>query len=313
MLNALLVILGPTAVGKTEVAVDLLSKIKGEIISADSRQIYKEMDIGTAKPSKEIREKIPHHLVDVVFPNEVFNAAEFGLKARAIIKKLQKEDKLPVLVGGSGLYIKAAVDGLFVGPGADWHLRKRLREKADKEGRGALYRELKKVDPEAASHIHPNDERRIVRALEVYELSGEKISAFQRRSSSPLPNVVMVGLRKGRDSLYRSINKRVDKMIKEGLIEEVRGLLARGYSEELPSMQGLGYRQIIGYLKGKYPKEEAVRLIKRDTRRFARRQLNWFKRDKRITWLDVEKYSSTRDVSYKILDILQQRVYSEKM
>jgi len=313
VLNALLVILGPTAVGKTEVAVDLLSKIKAEIISADSRQIYKEMDIGTAKPPGEIRNKFPHHLIDIIFPDEVFNAAEFGLKARAVIKKLQEQDKLPILVGGSGLYIKAAVDGLFVGPGADGELRERLKERASREGSDALYRELKKVDPEAASHIHPNDQRRVIRALEVYELSGKRISSYQKERLSPLPNVVMIGLRKRRDSLYRSINERVDRMIEEGLVEEVKALLGKGYSKDLPSMQGLGYRQIIGYLNGEYSREEAVRLIKRDTRRFARRQLNWFKKDKRIIWLDVGEYSSVGQISDKILEILQKRIHSAKM
>lgn len=308
VLNALLVILGPTAVGKTEVAVDLLSKIKGEIISVDSRQIYKEMDIGTAKPSKTIREKIPHHLIDIVFPDEAFNAAEFGNRARSIISKLQHQDKLPILVGGSGLYIRAAVDGLFVGPGADGNLRNRLKEKAVREGSGALYRDLRRVDPETASRIHPNDQRRVIRALEVYELSGKRISSYQKERPSPLPNTVMIGLRKKRDSLYCSINERVDRMIGEGLIGEVKALLSRGYSKDFPSMQGLGYRQITGYLNGQYSREEAVRLIKRDTRRFARRQLTWFKKEKRIIWLDMEEYPSIGDVSYKILDILQERV-----
>jgi len=308
VLNVLLVIVGPTAVGKTEVAVDLLSRVKGEIISADSRQIYREMDIGTAKPSKAVMKKVPHHLIDIVSPNEVFNAAEFGLKARTIIRRLQEQDKLPVLVGGSGLYIKATVDGLFVGPGADWRLREKLKERAGREGNDSLYQDLRKVDPQAASHIHPNDQRRIIRALEVYELTGKRISSYQKENLSPLSCVVMVGLNKSRDSLYRSINERVDRMMWQGLIEETRALLDRGYSESLPSMQGLGYRQVMGYLKGNYSKEEAIRLIKRDTRRFARRQLNWFGKDERIIWLNMEEYPSLSNVSCRILKILQERL-----
>ena len=311
VMDALLVIVGPTAVGKTEVAVNLARRVKGEVISADSRQIYREMDIGTAKPSERIRKEIPHHLIDVVFPDEVFNAAEFGVRARSIIKRLQKERKLPILVGGSGLYIRAAVDGLFVGPGADWELRERLKEKARREGNESLYRDLKRIDPEAASRIHPNDQRRIIRALEVYELTGKKISSYQKERSARLSGVVMIGLERKRESLYRLINERVDRMIGQGLIEEVKSLLDKGYSEDLPSMQGLGYRQIIGYLKGDYSKEEAIRLIKRDTRRFARRQLNWFKKDDRIIWLNMEEYPSVGKVSCKILEILKKRLPKE--
>lgn len=303
----LLVILGPTAVGKTEVALNLLSKIRGEIISADSRQIYKGMDIGTGKPSLMIRKKFSHHLVDIISPSQIFNAGEFKKQAEEIIKKLQKEDKLPLVVGGTALYIKALVDGLFVGPGADWNLREKLKQEAEKKGNKALYEKLKKIDPETASRVHPNDQRRVIRALEVYYLSGKKISSYQKERPSSLLKTVIIGLRRKRDSLYKLINERVDKMIKEGLIQEVETLLKKGYSEELPSMQGLGYRQIIGYLKGKYSKEEAIRLIKRDTRRFSKRQLSWFKKDKRIIWLNMEDYSFNKAAD-KIIEILKERI-----
>jgi len=313
MLDALLVILGPTGVGKTEAAIDLSKRIKAEIISADSRKIYKGMDIGTAKPSQAIRQRIPHHLIDIFSPEEVFNVADFKQRAEAIIQRLQKKNKLPILVGGSGLYIRAVVDGLFVGPGTDWNLRERLREKERKEGRGALYKELERVDSSAASRLHPHDERRIIRALEVYELSGKPISFYQRQAPSSLSNTVIIGLTKKRESLYRSINIRVEKMIEEGLIREVKSLLASGYSQYLPSMQGLGYQHIVGYLKGKYSKEEAIRLIKRDTRRFARRQLNWFKKDNRILWLDREEFSSLDELSDRIIKILLEKIPQVKI
>jgi len=307
MIDALLVILGPTGVGKTEAAIDLSKRLKAEIISADSRKIYKGMDIGTAKPSQTIRRRIPHWLIDIFSPEEVFSAADFREQAKEIIQRVQKKDKLPILVGGSSLYIRAVVDGLFVGPAADWDLRERLKEKERKEGRGALYKELERVDPLAASRLHPHDERRIIRALEVYELSGKPISFYQRQTPSSLSNTVIIGLTKKRESLYRSINMRVEKMVEKGLIREVKSLLASGYSEELPSMQGLGYQQVIGHLKGKYSKEEAIRLIKRDTRRFARRQLNWFKKDKRILWLDRDEFSSVSPLSDEIIKIFLQK------
>lgn len=308
MLDALLVIVGPTGVGKSEVAVDLVGRLRAEIISCDSRQIYREMDIGTAKPSPEVRRKAFHHLIDIASPREVFSAAEFKRRAEPIIKRVQKENRLPLLVGGSGLYIRAVVDGIFVGPGADWDLRARLREKEDKS-RGSLYEELRRVDPVAASHLHSHDERRVIRALEVYYLSGRPISSHQRQPPySPLPSTVMVGLRMERKTLYRLINRRVDVMMEEGLVKEVEGLLDRGYDEDLPSMQGLGYRQIIGYLKGKYSREEAVRLIKRDTRRFAKHQLTWFRKDSRIIWLDREKFPTPGEASQKIVQILLEKL-----
>lgn len=312
-MNALLVILGPTGVGKTEVAIELAKRFRGEIISADSRQIYKEMDIGTGKSSSSVRQRVPHHLIDLVSPEYIFNVADFKTRAEAIIKKLQGEDKLPILVGGSGLYIKAVVDGLFVGPGADWKLREKLKEKEKREGRGTLHQELERVDPTTASRLHPHDQRRIIRALEVYHLSDRPISSYQTQFPSTLVNTVMIGLERERESLFRLINDRVDQMVREGLIEEVESLLNKGYSEDLPSLQGLGYQQIIGYLKGEYPEEEAISLIKRDTRRFAKRQISWFKRDKRILWIDTEEFSSLDDVSEEIVKILIRKIPQIKL
>ena len=309
MLDALLVIVGPTAVGKSEVAVDLVGRLRAEIISCDSRQIYREIDIGTAKPSPEVRSKAPHHLIDIAAPDEVFSAAEFKRRAETIIKRIQEKNKLPLLVGGSGLYIRAVVDGIFAGPGRDQDLRARLREKEGREGRGSLYQELRRIDPVAASHLHSHDERRVIRALEVYYLSGRPISSHQRETPySPLPQTVMVGLRMERKALYQLINRRVDAMMEEGLLGEVEGLLEKGYDEDLPSMEGLGYRQIIGYLKGKYSREEAVQLMKRDTRRFAKHQLSWFNKDSRIIWLEREMFPTSGEASQKIIEILLEKL-----
>jgi len=313
LLDALLVILGPTGVGKTEVAIELAKRIRAEIISADSRQIYKEMDIGTAKPSLTVRQEVSHHLIDLILPDEVFDVANFKVRAEVIINEVQKKDKLPILAGGSGLYIQAVVDGLFAGPGADWKLRERLKKKEKREGAGTLHRELERVDPTAASRLHPHDQRRVIRALEVYHLSGKPISSYQTQFPSTLVNTVMIGLERERESLFRLINERVDRMVAEGLIEEVKSLLSKGYSEDLPSLQGLGYQQIIGYLRGEYPEEEAIRLIKRDSRRFAKRQMSWFKRDKRILWIDTEEFSSFNDISDKIMEILIEKIPQVKL
>jgi tRNA dimethylallyltransferase len=303
------IILGPTGVGKTEIALRVAEELAGEIISCDSRKIYKLLDIGTAKPSKEERKKIPHHLIDIADLREEFSVADFKREAERKISQIQNREKLPLLVGGSPLYIKAVIDGLFSGPGKDPDLRKRLIEKAKKSGDEYLYRRLKKVDPPAAEKIHPHDLKRIIRALEIFELTGKPISYHQQLSSfnpqfSRLGRVIMIGLRRKREELYKRINNRVDKMLEAGLVGEVKELLKKGYSENLNSLQGLGYKQIIGYLKGRYNFKEAVRLLKRDTRRFAKRQMTWFRKDKRITWVDIEGNNNGREVVNKIKKIL---------
>ncbi len=308
LLKALLVIVGPTGAGKSKVTLSLLKRVGGEVISADSRQIYRRMDIGTDKVSKKIRKTFPHHLIDMVEPDEIFNAAQFGKISKPIIEKLQKEDKLPLLVGGSGLYIKSVVDGIFIGPGANWQLREELKAKIRIKGSEFLHGMLREVDKVSALRIHPRDERRIIRALEVYKATGKPISYYQKQTPSILTHTLMIGLRWEKATLYRIIEQRVDKMLEKGLIEEVKSLLKKGYGENLPSMQGIGYRQIVGYLKGEYSLEEAIRLMKRDTRRFAKRQLNWFKRDPRIIWIQREQYPSCEDTSNKILKILLKKL-----
>ncbi|RLE12432.1 tRNA (adenosine(37)-N6)-dimethylallyltransferase MiaA [Candidatus Aerophobetes bacterium] len=309
MLDALLIIAGPTGTGKTKTALLLLNRVKAEIISADSRQIYRGMDIGTDKVSRKIRKKYPHHLIDIADPGKVFTVADFKKLAEAVIKDLQEKNKLPIVVGGSGLYIKAITSGIFPGPGANWQLRKRLLLKIEKEGLQNVYTELKRVDPLYASKIHPNDKRRLIRALEVYYLTGKPISEHQGETYPYKGKKLMVGLRwRERSTLYKVIEDRVDRMIEKGLVEEVKDLLGRGYDEDLPAMQALGYRQIVAYLKGKVSFDEAIRLIKRDTRRFAKRQLTWFKKEKDIIWLDREDYPSLKKLAEKIITILLQEI-----
>jgi tRNA dimethylallyltransferase len=307
-ISGLLVILGPTGVGKTEIALRIAEELRGEIISCDSRKVYRLLDIGTAKPSEEEREKIPHHLIDIVAdPGEEFSVADFKREAERKISQIQKRGKLPILAGGSPLYIKAVVDGLFPGPGKNPDLRKRLAEEAKNLGDEHLYERLKEVDPSQAEKVHPHDLKRVIRALEVFELTGKPISYHQQFSTishQPLANIIMIGLRRKREELYKRINSRVDKMLKAGLVEEVKGLLKKGYPESLNSLQGLGYKQVIGYLKGRYSLEEAVRLLKRDTRRFAKRQMTWFRKDTRITWIDIKESDNDKEVVNKIKEIL---------
>jgi len=308
-LNTVLVITGPTCSGKTEIALSLVKRIRAEIISADSRQIYRGMDIGTDKVSEDVRKRFPHHLIDVVSPSEIFTVADFKKKAEAVINRLQGEGKLPVVCGGTGLYIRALTQGIFPGPGRDEKLREKLRLRVKEGGLSSLYNELKEADPEICQHIHPNDEVRIIRALEVLYKTGVPISFHQkRRTFTPSWKMVKVGIRwRERTYLYRLIEERVDRMIEKGLVEEVKGLLAAGYREYLPSMQAIGYRQMIKYIKSELSLDEAVRLIKRDTKRFAKRQLTWFKKEEGIVWLEREDYPSPEKAAERIIDILLEK------
>ncbi len=289
----LAVIVGPTAVGKSAAAVEVADRLDAEIISADSMQVYRGMDIGTSKVTAaemtaSSGRSIPHHLLDVVTPDQGYSVARFQQEARQLIEDISSRGSLPMLVGGTGLYVQSVIDPYRFGEGSgDKNVRKRLQAKIKQLGRQTLYKELKALDPGAAEKIHPNDEKRIIRALEYYYSTGERISDNRGQREKSRYHLAMVGLTMERRLLYQRINARVEKMIDRGLLAEVRDLLDRGYSPELPAMQGLGYKQIAAYCSGDLTWEEAVRLLKRDTRRFAKRQLTWFKRDKRIHWLDV--------------------------
>ncbi len=287
----LIAIVGPTASGKSQVAMDIASKINAEIISADSMQIYKYMDIGTGKPSLEDRERIPHHLIDIIFPDEAFSAANFKEKARGVIDELRKAGKNILIVGGTGLYIKALLHGLFPSPKADQSLRKELREKARRFGGAFLLQELKDADPVVASRLHPNDVLRIIRALEVYRQTGIPLSRWQEKHAfGDCPyEALKIGLMREREEIYLQIENRVDHMITWGFEEEVRSLLDRGYGRHLKSMQGLGYKRMVEYVCGECDLDEALRLIKRETKAYAKRQLTWFRNDPEVRWVDYPK------------------------
>jgi tRNA dimethylallyltransferase len=285
----LLTVVGPTAVGKTDISIQLAQKLNGEIVSADSVQVYRYLDIGSAKPSLEERKGVPHHLIDVVDPDVNFTVYDYQALAKKYIDEIHGRGNLPILTGGTGLYIKAVLDKYNFSSGKGNPLiRKRLEEECEEKGKEYLYGILKKVDPISTKRIHPNDIRRIMRALEFYYLTGEPISLqweLTKKKSSDY-NTIMVGITMNRKFLYEKINNRVDQMVENGLVKEVEGLLERGYKSNLKSMQSLGYNHIIKYLQEQYDWETAMHEFKRDTRRYAKRQLTWFRADERILWYE---------------------------
>jgi tRNA dimethylallyltransferase len=289
-MNKVLIILGPTAVGKSKVALEIADKLNGEIISADSRQVYKYMDIGIAKPTSQEQKKVPHHLIDIIKPDEKFSAAEYAKRAREAIHEIVERNKQPIVVGGSGLYIKALTEGFFEGPQANAKIRKRLGKEAKKLGNSHLYQKLKAVDPITASKVYPNDLKRIIRGLEVYELTGKTMAELQQRGVYLVPEFefIKVGLSLDRKELYQRIEKRVDAMFRGGLLEEVKNLRKMGYSPKLNALNTLGYKELFLYLQRKITLEEAMEKIKQNTRNYAKRQLTWFKKDKEIIWLSAE-------------------------
>lgn len=302
-LQPLLVITGPTATGKSDVGVLVAEKVGGEIISSDSMLVYRGMDIGTAKPTRAEMRGIPHHMLDIVEPDQDYSVALFQKQARAVIAETAARNNLPVLVGGTGLYVGAVIDNYdFSNACGDSALRQKLLHEAADKGFESLHRRLCEIDPQVASKLHPRDTRRVIRALEVYYLTGKPISSYQKidRHGQLQYNLVMFGLTMERGKLYRRIEQRVDKMIAAGLVEEVQRLLDRGLSIELSSMRGLGYKEIVSHLIGELSLEQAVELLKRNTRRFAKRQLTWFRRDERIKWLDLDDYEGYEPVAQEI-------------
>lgn len=281
-------ILGPTAVGKTGMALELAGRWGGEIVGADSMQVYRRMDIGTAKPTPEERRRIPHHLLDVVDPDEPFDVSRYIGLARGVIASLQREGKPVFIVGGTGLYIRALLGGLIDGPGADEALRQELKQEMKNRGKAHLYERLRARDPRAAGRIDPHDGIRMVRALEVIENTGKSIVEYQeghRFREAPY-ETLRIGLRLDRDRLNDRIDRRTERMIAEGFAEEVRRLLEMGWGESLKSMQSLGYRHMMGCIAGRQSLEQTVDSIQRDTRRYAKRQMTWFTADREIGWLD---------------------------
>ncbi|HEY5974067.1 MAG TPA: tRNA (adenosine(37)-N6)-dimethylallyltransferase MiaA [Geobacteraceae bacterium] len=303
----LVVILGPTAAGKSELAVRLAERFDGEIVNADSMQVYRGLDIGTAKPSQELRERAPHHLLDQVPPDVNFTAADFVAAASAAICEIQGRGKRVFVVGGTGLYIRALLKGLAVSPGGDEEIRRQLVAVAAAEGNDGLMRRLAAVDPETAARLHPNDRLRIIRALEVYQQTGLPLSRYQADHgfAEKHYDCLQLGLLVEREELYRRIEVRVDAMLAAGLVAEVAALLAQGFSPESKPFKAIGYKQVCAYLAGSCSLAEAVELIKRDTRRYAKRQLTWFKSEPEIYW--VEYPESFASICNHVIDFFAQR------
>lgn len=297
-MNKVIILLGPTGVGKTETSILLAKNLDTEIISADSMQIYKGMDIGTAKPSMEQRDAVKHHMIDIVEPSESYSVGRFIEDIKPIVEGLHSKGKVPLIVGGTGLYIKAMTRGLFSGPSADWKLREELLSIEDDQ-EGSLYDYLKNIDPEAATKIMPADTRRIVRALEVSLKTKQGISSFQQKLTIPLPyEFIKIGLKRDRTELYRLIEKRVDKMIGEGLVEEVGKILNK--SPDRTPMQAIGYKEIAMHINGDISLDEAAILIKRNTKRYAKRQYTWFKKEEGIDWIDVTGIYDSKEIFSRV-------------
>lgn len=298
-MKKVVVIAGPTASGKTGLSIELAKKLNGEIISADSMQIYKYMDIGTAKPDFQEMQGIKHYLIDEVYPDEEFSVVKFKELAEKYIKEILQKNKLPFIVGGTGLYISSLINNInFSESESDWELRKLLQKEAEENGPQFIHDKLKLVDPVAADSIHPNNIKRVIRALEVYYQTQKPIS-YHNEISREIPpefDFILIGLTMDRQRLYDRINKRVDIMLENGLIDEVKNLVRLGYADSIISMQGIGYKEILSYLNNKITLEEAIEIIKRDTRRYAKRQITWFKRINEIKWFNIDNYGNTNNI-----------------
>lgn len=302
MKQPLIIITGPTASGKTALSVELAKRIGGEIISADSMQVYRHMDVGSAKITKEEMDGVPHHLIDVLEPQEAFNVVVFQEMAKKAMRDIYERGHIPIIAGGTGFYIQALLNDIdFTENDGDMEYRQKLEEMAKEQGPQVLHEMLKRVDPPSAEAIHANNVKRVIRALEFYEKTGKRISEHneeERQKESPY-NFAYYVLNMERSRLYERIDLRVDKMLKDGLEEEVKNLKAMGCTRDMVSMQGLGYKEILDYLNGGLSLQEAVYILKRDTRHFAKRQLTWFKREKEVTWIEQENFGFDRE---KILD-----------
>lgn len=287
-MTRLLIICGPTASGKSELALRLARELDAEIVNADSMQLYRGMDIGTAKPTPAERKEVRHHLIDTVEPDRLFSAADFAAAAAEAIDDITARGKRVIVVGGTGLYLRALVSGLVDSPSGAGDVRQALQEEARLLGNAAMLEKLRQVDPELAGRIHPNNLVRIIRALEVYRLTGIPLSRYQQEHgfAGQQYETLQIGISVERGELYRRIDARVERMLADGLANEVRQLLAAGYGRELKAMRAIGYKQLAAHLAGECSLEEAVRLIKRDTRRYAKRQLTWFHSDSDIIWLE---------------------------
>jgi len=304
-MEPVIVIAGPTASGKTRLSIELARLIKGSVVSADSMQIYKYMDIGTAKPGKEEMSGIRHYMIDEVEPDENYSVARYRERALECIADIIREGRRPIIAGGTGLYINSLIYNInFSETICDEDLRKALKAEAEQKGNRYLYEKLVEIDPEAAERIHENDIKRIIRAIEVYTHTQKTISEHIRMSRIEPPpyRYVVFGLNWDREELYRRINKRVDNMIRDGLVEETRHLVEMGYDKRSTAMQAIGYKEILPYLRGECSLEEAVEILKRNTRRYAKRQMTWFRQIREIIWLDMDEDTDYKETAEKIIN-----------
>ena len=291
----LIVIIGPTAVGKTDLSLAVGQEFSCEIINMDSMQIYRHLDIGTAKPTPAERKQIPHHLLDYVEPDEEYNVARFVADARQAINDIRSRDKIPLLIGGTGLYLKGLLEGIFALPPVAEEIKEQVKNDLKTKGNTALHAELAEIDPISAERIHPHDSQRICRALEIFRATAvpwsEHLQRQQeiRKKQAAVYHVLKIGLQREREILYQRINQRTELMMEQGLAGEVKNLLARGYSPELNAMQAIGYKHMVKYIQGDWSREKAVELLARDTRRYAKRQYTWFRRDHDIHWFEPEE------------------------
>jgi len=302
-----IIIVGPTCSGKTNLSLKLSQLIPVEIISADSRQFYKYLDIGTAKPSKNQLQKAPHHLIDFLDPSENYDVSMFEKDAEKIIDQIYKKNKTPIVVGGSGLYIKALIDGIFENADKDEEYRNELLQKRKEFGNEYLYEELKKADPVSAEKMLPQNWKRVMRALEVLHTTGEPIWKHHQKQSSSKDKKYLFkqfGLNWDREILYKNIDKRVDEMIEVGFVDEVKNILKNGFDKNLNSLNTVGYKEIIQHLEGELSIERAIELINRNTRHYAKRQMTWFKKDERIQWFDINDINELDQIAKKIIQIL---------
>ena len=299
------VVCGPTALGKTAVAIDLAGQFAAEIVGADSMQIYRYMNIGTAKPTLEEQTLVPHHMIDIVDPDERFDAKLFATMARKKISDLHRAGVTPFVVGGTGFYIKALVHGLFGVETTDLSVRSRLKKEVEFHGSHQLHKRLKNYDPDSAARIHPNDVYRIIRALEIYEITGRAVSDLHRAhgfKDEPY-RVLKIGLYMERERLYDRIDQRVEDMVKAGFVDEVNMLLGMGYSSDLKSMQSIGYRHMTDFIKGRSSWEQTLSTLKRDTRRYAKRQIAWFRADPEVVWAGKEQMTNVRHTIKEFLRV----------
>lgn len=311
MKKPLIVLTGPTAVGKTSLSISLAKAVNGEIISADSMQVYKGMDIGSAKIRKEEMQGVTHYLVDILEPEEEFHIVKFQELAKAAMEEIYAKGKIPILVGGTGFYIQAVTRDIdFTQAEQETSYREELEQLAKEKGAEYLHEKLREVDPKSAENIHANNVKRVIRALEFYHQNGTPISDHneeQKQQTSPY-NLSYFVLTAPREILYERIDRRVDQMMEEGLLEEVKSLRERGCHRGMVSMQGLGYKEILAYLEGEYPLEEAVRILKRDTRHFAKRQLTWFRREQDVIWVDKEQFHwNEAEILEYMMSVLKER------